>query len=89
MHEFHKRVVEKPPLGFAPLAEACQVLLSDHKNFLTFQGHPEMTDELMELLLLSPMSREAGYIGEDIRKSLLDRATAQHDGLKIFRTVVK
>ncbi|KAK9778905.1 putative Glutamine amidotransferase domain-containing protein [Seiridium cardinale] len=91
LHEFHQRAVAAPPPGFCELAEGCQILLSENENILTFQGHPEMSRELMKLLLLSPKSRDSGYIGEntDMDETLLRRAEAEHDGLRIFQAVVK
>lgn len=95
MHEFHQRYISTIPSGFTELAKNCQILLSDDNRILTFQGHPEMTSEMMSLLLLSPTSKESGYVNFEqdsdgsLRGKLMDRAAADHDGLDIMQSVVR
>lgn len=96
MHEYHRRAVDVLPPGFAPLAENNQILLSDNGNVVTFQGHPEMTSELMRALLMSPTSKASGYVNEEFhgsedseaRRKLLDRAALDHDGMNIWDCLV-
>lgn len=95
IHEFHRRYISSVPQGFKELASDCQILMSDDNRILTFQGHPEMTSELMSLLLMAPSSEESGYVdrkhdtNSQSQEALLKRATGDHDGMVVFRSVIR
>lgn len=97
LYEFHQRKVNNLQPGFKSLAENNQILLSDSGYILTFQGHPEMTKQLMHDLLMSPRSCEAGYVRREMqqdntieaRAQFLEKVDAEHDGLNIWKKILE
>ncbi|KAG7409481.1 Glutamine amidotransferase-like protein chyE [Fusarium oxysporum f. sp. rapae] len=49
--EFHKRRVARPALRFVPLVEYNDTLLHEEYKIITFQGHPEMTEDVRRAIL--------------------------------------
>ncbi|KAI2619309.1 class I glutamine amidotransferase-like protein [Hypoxylon sp. NC1633] len=91
LHEFHQRAIDDRQPGFRPLAADNQILMSDNGCVITFQGHPEMTPELMRWLLLAESSVASGYtkeVPESERDVLLERAGLEHDGLGVWKSIV-
>lgn len=88
MHEFHARAVTILPNGFEELAKDGQILLSDTNKVLTFQGHPEMSEELAVSLL----EKDSDYVeGMSLkrRKEVVESARKRHDGFAIWERIVK
>ncbi|KAI0150546.1 class I glutamine amidotransferase-like protein [Xylariaceae sp. FL1272] len=96
IHKFHQRAVNVIQPGFEPLAENNEILMSNNGNVVTFQGHPEMTGEMMKYLLLDKRSVASGYVNREIQenqdsavtRALLEKADLSHDGLDMWRSII-
>jgi GMP synthase-like glutamine amidotransferase len=86
IHEFHRREIKVPPMGFIPLAEGNQAFLNESDTILTFQGHPEMNTPLAKSLLASAPA----YMGvEEGQKELMaKKMESSHDGLHIWERIL-
>ena len=55
--------------------------------YITVQGHPEFTEELISEVLYN--RHEQGVFSDDIYNEAMTRAGAQHDGVAIGRAFLK
>ncbi|KAL4962717.1 type 1 glutamine amidotransferase [Aspergillus stella-maris] len=87
LQEFHMRVIDVTPTGFTPLADGGQIFLSEKNTVLTFQGHPEMSNELARFLL----SRDSDYVtGESDaeRAQIVESGAGRDDGLRVWKRIL-
>ncbi|CAG9948322.1 unnamed protein product [Clonostachys rosea f. rosea IK726] len=82
IHKYHKRVVSEPAPGFKLLGSNNEILLSESGNIMTFQGHPELSSEILQNLLDSD---DGSYVGN----STISSITTPHDGLYIWGRLMK
>jgi GMP synthase-like glutamine amidotransferase len=87
--EFHVREVLIPAPGFAHLAENNECFVNDQNNILTFQAHPEISNELAKKLLLEEDKMyngncSADKLAKEVRK--LDHPT---DGMKLLSRAIQ
>ena len=73
------------PLGSSPLCAVQGMYLPGH--FVTVQGHPEFTDEIVSEIVAS--RKNAGIFGEDQAQDALERAKWAHDGIAIGAVCLK
>ncbi|KAH7260740.1 uncharacterized protein BKA55DRAFT_661105 [Fusarium redolens] len=62
--EFHKRRVARPAQRFVPLAGDSDALLHEEYNIITFQGHPEMTEDVGMAILYADDGAYTGNLSE-------------------------
>jgi len=87
IHEFHRRDVKSPGKGFVALAKGSQSFVNESNTIMTFQGHPELNEELAKTLLAHTPS----YMGLDDAKGeeFLKRMEQDHDGIKIWERILQ
>lgn len=56
-------------------------------RFITVQGHPEFTKEIVSEIL--QLRRQAGVFPEDVYESGMNTVGNEHDGIPLGRTFVK
>ncbi|EPE29118.1 Class I glutamine amidotransferase-like protein [Glarea lozoyensis ATCC 20868] len=87
IHQFHEREVKTRGKGFIALAENNQCFVNAANTILTLQGHPEMSVELSKMLLEDvPKYLD---VEEVERKALEDRVEREHDGMAIWKRIVR
>lgn len=87
IHEFHRRDIKVPAGDFVPLAEGSQSFVNKANTIMTFQGHPELNEELAKTLLANTPS----YMGLDEEKmeQLAKSMESSHDGVKIWERILE
>ncbi|KAH7350745.1 class I glutamine amidotransferase-like protein [Rhexocercosporidium sp. MPI-PUGE-AT-0058] len=87
LHEFHAREIKAPAEGFVALAEDNQSFLNESNTIMTFQGHPELNEDLAKALL----AHSPAYMGVngDSKGALLERAGVDHDGVRIWARILE
>lgn len=87
IHEFHRRDIKVPAEDFVPLAEGSQSFINKANTIVTFQGHPELNEELAKTLLANTPS----YMGLDDEKmeELAKSMQSSHDGVRIWERILE
>ncbi|KAL2071716.1 hypothetical protein VTL71DRAFT_12951 [Oculimacula yallundae] len=87
LHEFHAREIRTPAKGFIALAEGNQSFLSASNTILTFQGHPEVNEDMARKMLARP----SAYMGIDEKRKidLLAKSGMDHDGVKVWARILE
>lgn len=90
LHKYHVRYVSDLAPGFRPLAKENEITISSRK-ILTFQGHPEMTNEISRLLVEGD---DGTYKQRRDIQSLPDGAlmldvSTLHDGSKAWKDILR
>ncbi|KAL4939794.1 hypothetical protein BDV06DRAFT_224686 [Aspergillus oleicola] len=88
LQEFHMRAIDVAPTGFHPLAEGGQIFLSERNTVFTFQGHPEMSNELARFLL----SRDSDYVAgksEAERARIVQLGRGKDDGPRVWKRILE
>lgn len=83
LHKFHRRAVRTAADTFTPLAQHNEILLSQDRRTLSFQSHPELTDEIAQNLVQHATS----YSDHDPTVDLED-IEAMHDGQHVWDRIV-
>ncbi|KAI1074474.1 class I glutamine amidotransferase-like protein [Whalleya microplaca] len=88
LQQHHRREVAAAPVGFAPLAQGNQCLLSENNMVLTFQGHPEKDAETARLRMHDSM-RWFGFdaLDEKAWARLQQLVDTEHDGEMVWRRI--
>ncbi|KUI63304.1 hypothetical protein VM1G_11049 [Cytospora mali] len=89
LHKVHVRYVSETAPGFTLLAKENEITLSSSKTILTSQGHPEMTNEISELLT---KGNDGTYTrqGDIHSKSVvMHDISAQHDGSEAWKHIMR
>ncbi|KAI5861179.1 class I glutamine amidotransferase-like protein [Durotheca rogersii] len=68
LHKFHKRYVTAPAPGFSALASNNEIFLSSTGRILSFQSHPELTEEISQRVI-------------DGSEGVYDTGNSNHDGI--------
>ncbi|CAN8102755.1 unnamed protein product [Discula destructiva] len=90
IHQMHKDMVFGMPSGAESLAESD---VCENQGFLlpgraiTVQGHPEFTGEIMPEIL--GVRHQAGIFDEELYASGMERATKEHDGVRIAQAFLR
>jgi len=87
MHEYHRREVKTPAKGFTALAAGNQSFLNDANTIMTFQGHPEMTENVGKTMLQdtpSYMELPAMELYE-----ISEKMELPHDGMKLWKRILE
>ena len=84
LHKFHKRIVAEQPEGFQALGEREEIFLSDTAQFLTLQGHPEMTASIAHQLVNKSDGSYLSGSAPEIVSETLKRLDICHDGEIVF-----
>ncbi|KAL4955819.1 class I glutamine amidotransferase-like protein [Aspergillus filifer] len=85
---FHMRAIDVTPMGFTPLADGGQIFLSENNTVLTFQGHPEMSNELARFLL----SRNSDYVtgkSDAERAQIVESGAGKDDGPRVWKRILE
>jgi GMP synthase-like glutamine amidotransferase len=87
IHEYHSREVTIPASGFTALAFENQAFLNDANTIMTFQGHPEMTENIARTMFENVPS----YMGvrEDEKESIIRKMELPHDGMMIWKRILE
>lgn len=88
LYKFHKRSVTTPPADFMPLAARHEILLSEDKQILTFQAHPEMTLSIATDLV---MNGDQSYLKEkngDDLDELVQKLDGLQDGVEMWKRIM-
>ncbi|KAG4440183.1 hypothetical protein IFR05_004328 [Cadophora sp. M221] len=87
LHEFHAREIKMPAKGFVALAGGNQAFLSEENTIITFQGHPELNEDLARSLL----AHAPAYMGVDgeRKETLVKKVGMEHDGVKIWARILE
>jgi GMP synthase-like glutamine amidotransferase len=90
LHKYHVRYVSDLAPGLRPLAKENEITISSRK-ILTFQGHPEMTNEISRLLVEGD---DGTYKQRKDIQSLPDGAlmldvSTLHDGIKAWKDILR
>ncbi|KAI0109827.1 class I glutamine amidotransferase-like protein [Daldinia grandis] len=90
IHQMHRDQVFSLPPGAIQLArtEMCDVQ-SMYKpgRFITVQGHPEFTDDMVREIL--EMRRRGGILGPDIFQDGMNRVSNNHDGIAVAKAFLR
>ncbi|KAJ5761989.1 Glutamine amidotransferase type 1 [Penicillium nucicola] len=87
IHKFHKRLVTLPPPGFSSLATDNEILLSDARNVLGFQGHPEMAGSVAREIIDADTARAFTSDNKDELAKIHQSVAKSHDGDAILERV--
>lgn len=87
IHEYHRREVGTPPNGFTSLAGGNQIFLNDANTIMTFQGHPEMTENIANMMF----EKIPAYMGvrEEERGAIVEKMSLAHDGMMIWKRILE
>ncbi|KAF3062227.1 putative glutamine amidotransferase-like protein C13C5.04 [Daldinia childiae] len=90
IHQMHRDQVFSLPPGAIQLArtDVCDVqAMYIPKRFITVQGHPEFTDDMVREIL--EMRRYGGILGPDIFEDGMRRVSNKHDGIAVARAFLR
>ncbi|PYH92155.1 putative copper/iron-regulated glutamine amidotransferase [Aspergillus ellipticus CBS 707.79] len=87
--EFHVREVATPAPGFIPLAENHECFINESNNVLTFQAHPEVSNELARKMLLEEDKEYNGNSSLDQLEQEARKLEQPTDGVKLLKRVVE
>ncbi|KAH8647229.1 class I glutamine amidotransferase-like protein [Xylariales sp. PMI_506] len=87
IHKFHVRYVSRRPEGFVPLANNNEVLISASKGILSMQGHPELTESMVRIMLSAD---DGTYCASSAAGSTspVKSINESHDGQDIFAAIL-
>ena len=87
MHEFHRREIKVPANGFVPLAEGNQSFVNETNTIMTFQGHPELNQDLAKIMLANTPTYMG--VGEMEKEKLATNMESSQDGVKIWGRILE
>lgn len=87
--EFHVREVAAPAPGFIHLAENHECFVNEQNNILTFQAHPELSNELAKKLLLEEDKVYNGNSSPEKLQKEVQKLDHPTDGAKLLGRVIE
>ncbi|KAE8151436.1 putative copper/iron-regulated glutamine amidotransferase [Aspergillus avenaceus] len=87
--EFHVREVATPAPGFIHLAENHECFVNEANSILTFQGHPELSKQLVKKMLLEEDKEYNGNLSPEQLEKEVRKLDQPMDGVKLLERVIQ
>ncbi|KAH6724775.1 class I glutamine amidotransferase-like protein [Leptodontidium sp. MPI-SDFR-AT-0119] len=90
LHQMHRDIVYDYPEGVEPLASTAKCLIQAMyipKRYISVQGHPEFTEEIMREIVKSRHS--TGLFTDEMEKDAIERVDRYQDGVVVSQAFLK